>query len=62
MGRNIEIKAKLTEDQFERVRTAAGVLASRDPEVLLQTDTFFQCTSGRQKLPDRNQSFLYAIE
>jgi predicted adenylyl cyclase CyaB len=50
MGRNIEIKAKLTEDQFERVRKSAGVLADRDPEVLLQTDTFFQCTSGRLKL------------
>lgn len=50
MGRNIEIKAQLTEDQYECVRQVASELAGQDSELLSQTDTFFECTNGRLKL------------
>ena len=50
MGRNIEIKAKLSGDQYERIRQKSSELASHGPELLLQTDTFFECTKGRLKL------------
>ncbi len=50
MGRNIEIKAELKGNQFERVHRAASRLAGQAPEVLLQTDTFFYCSKGRLKL------------
>lgn len=50
MNRNVEIKAQLTESQFEQARQAASQLASSAPQQLIQTDTFFNCTHGRLKL------------
>ena len=50
MGRNIEIKASLTDDQFERIKKVAAELAGSESEILRQTDTFFNCVDGRLKL------------
>ena len=50
MAKNIEIKARVPSEQWETLRDAAQTLATSNPEILVQTDTFFQCQSGRLKL------------
>ncbi len=46
--RNIELKSKC--GNLELARDAAMRLGARDGGVLEQTDTYFQCTTGRLKL------------
>jgi len=48
VGRNVEIKAHLSEP--EEVRRRAAALADGPPELLEQDDTFFICPAGRLKL------------
>jgi adenylate cyclase class IV len=48
MGRNVEIKARAT--NFEKQRLAAEGLATAPGESLVQEDTFFDVTRGRLKL------------
>ena len=48
MGRNVEIKAKLSD--FRRQHGRAAALADAGPEVVCQEDTFFHCSTGRLKL------------
>ncbi len=47
-GRNIEIKARVSDPATVRKRVAA--LADRGPETLRQEDLFFPCRDGRLKL------------
>lgn len=49
MAQNIEIKAKLTDAQFEALFKKVSELVSQD-RVLLQTDTFFAVPNQRLKL------------
>lgn len=49
MNRNIEIKAELTVDQFDRIRGMVEELEIK-PERLEQRDTYFDVDSGRLKL------------
>jgi predicted adenylyl cyclase CyaB len=48
MGRNVEIKARMTDSA--RVYERAGAIADGPPEIILQEDTFFTCPLGRLKL------------
>jgi len=48
MPRNVEIKAKVS--GWERLVANVEVLADSGPEILDQTDTFYQVASGRLKL------------
>jgi predicted adenylyl cyclase CyaB len=48
VGRNVEIKARLT--QPDGVRRRVEALADGPPELLEQEDTFFACPEGRLKL------------
>jgi predicted adenylyl cyclase CyaB len=48
MGRNVEIKARATD--FEGQRLAAERLATAPGETLIQEDTFFNAAHGRLKL------------
>ncbi len=48
MPRNVEIKARARLPK--RLQELASALATRRPEHLDQTDTFFSCTKGRLKL------------
>ncbi len=48
MGRNVEIKAKARDLEYQR--TLADALADSGPHVFYQEDTFFNCTDGRLKL------------
>lgn len=48
MARNIEIKARVTDR--EQLLAAARAISDSGPEMLLQDDTFFSCTTGRLKL------------
>ncbi len=50
MASNIEIKARLLPEQAVRLRADALSRSSRAPEVLHQTDTFYNASSGRLKL------------
>ena len=49
MARNIEIKAKLTDDEFHRLVSDLGKLV-RQEALLIQTDTFFKTPNSRLKL------------
>jgi adenylate cyclase class IV len=48
VGRNVEIKARLTDSSSARSRAAA--IADGPPELIEQHDTFFCCPHGRLKL------------
>jgi predicted adenylyl cyclase CyaB len=48
MARNVEIKARIA-DAAALARKAESI-ADREPQVIVQDDTFFNCTSGRLKL------------
>ena len=48
MGRNVEIKAKVTE--LDQVRRLAEAMADERPSVSEQEDTFFRCRDGQLKL------------
>lgn len=50
MARNIEIKARVSDNDFKDVRTRASTLCHATPEVLQQKDTFFKIPRGRLKL------------
>jgi predicted adenylyl cyclase CyaB len=50
LARNIEIKARIQSDEFGTIRERALGLAPGPPEVLYQTDTFFNIPKGRLKL------------
>ena len=51
MPRNIEIKARLSEEQFKDVEERAKKFSEKGyPQQLKQEDTFFQCNKGRLKL------------
>ncbi len=50
MSRNIEVKARLTQEHFERIRQRAAELAQGPARILEQTDTFFFSPAGRLKL------------
>jgi adenylate cyclase class IV len=50
MARNIEIKARLSRKQALHLQTEALSRSSRAPEILHQTDTFYNVSSGRLKL------------
>jgi adenylate cyclase len=50
MASNIEIKARLSPEQAVRLRADALSRSSLAPEVLHQTDTFYNASSGRLKL------------
>ena len=47
-GRNIEIKARMTNP--ERISEKAHALSDSSPVTLIQTDTFYHCPNGRLKL------------
>ncbi len=60
MGRNVEIKAKARDLEYQR--TLADALADSGPQVFYQEDTFFNCTNGRLKLrsfPDGMGELIY---
>src|SRR5262245_12582663 len=48
MPRNVEIKARIA-DAATLARKAEAI-ADREPQVIIQDDTFFQCKTGRLKL------------
>lgn len=48
MAQNIEIKARL--DNFDETSRLARRLSNSGPEVIVQEDIFFRCSSGRLKL------------
>ena len=48
MGRNIEIKARVSD--LQAVEARAKRIADSGPTVILQEDTFFPCGEGRLKL------------
>jgi adenylate cyclase class IV len=49
--RNIEIKAKLTQKEFEeKVEIAKQLTGKTQPEILNQHDVFFKVPNGRLKL------------
>ena len=48
MGRNVEIKAKARDLEYQR--KLADALADSGPQVFYQEDTFFNCSVGRLKL------------
>lgn len=48
MGRNVEIKAKVND--LDRQRSLLESLTGALPQVILQEDTFFNCSAGRLKL------------
>lgn len=50
MAKNIEIKAKVPADHFDRIRKVAAELADQPMDVLEQTDTFFAVPQQRLKL------------
>lgn len=50
MARNVEIKARLSIQEFESAREISAQIASQGPEVIQQTDTYFDCRRGRLKL------------
>lgn len=50
MAENVEIKARLSPGRAAFVRSEALARASRPPEVLVQTDTFYAVPRGRLKL------------
>ncbi|MEL7499806.1 MAG: class IV adenylate cyclase [Planctomycetota bacterium] len=50
MAQNIEIKARLTQEQFDLIDEKGRELTESWPEVLRQKDTFFESKSGRLKL------------
>ena len=50
MASNIEIKARLLPEQAVRLRAEALSRSSHPPEVLHQSDTFYNVSSGRLKL------------
>jgi predicted adenylyl cyclase CyaB len=50
LGRNIEIKAKLPDSVFDKIKVVAAELATQPPEVLFQNDTFFEVPFDRLKL------------
>ena len=50
MGRNVEIKARLTQSAFERIKSLANDLRTEPHEVLQQRDTFFNASRDRLKL------------
>jgi predicted adenylyl cyclase CyaB len=50
MSNNIEIKARLSRKQALRLQAEALSHSSLPPEILHQTDTFFNAPSGRLKL------------
>ena len=48
MGRNVEIKARVSD--LDAMEKKAAALADSRPEVIAQDDTFFNCPTGRLKL------------
>lgn len=50
MCRNIEIKARLSAEQFDKISGLCESITNGPPEIIEQTDTFFNCQSGRLKL------------
>lgn len=50
MARNVEIKARLSAREFNSSKKIAAEIASAEPEVIDQTDTYFDCRQGRLKL------------
>jgi predicted adenylyl cyclase CyaB len=50
MPTNVEIKAKVRD--LSEIERRAKLIATRGPQVLHQTDTFFRCSNGRMKLRD----------
>ena len=49
--RNIEIKAKLTQQEFEeKLEIAKDLTGQTQPEILNQHDVFFKVPNGRLKL------------
>jgi predicted adenylyl cyclase CyaB len=50
MARNVEIKARLSINEFESAQKISARIASEGPEVIQQTDTYFDCRTGRLKL------------
>lgn len=48
MGRNVEIKARAKDFQYQH--KLAEALADSGPQVFYQEDTFFNCSAGRLKL------------
>ena len=58
--RNIEIKAKLTQKEFEeKVEIAKNLTGQTQPDILNQHDVFFKVPNGRLKL--RYEVRKYAI-
>ncbi|MEC9094396.1 MAG: class IV adenylate cyclase [Planctomycetota bacterium] len=49
MARNIEIKAKLSEEKYAQIESLARKIG-RGPETLIQLDTFFNTHDGRLKI------------
>jgi len=50
MAKNIEIKAKIPAEHFDRIRKVAEELADQPVDLLIQTDTFFAVPQQRLKL------------
>jgi len=50
MGRNVEIKARLSQAEFDRVMNLAGEITTEPHQVLFQCDTFFNTAVDRLKL------------
>ena len=50
MASNIEIKARLSPEQWRRIQKEALALSSVAPTILEQTDTFYTVPKGRLKL------------
>jgi predicted adenylyl cyclase CyaB len=50
MARNVEIKARVSEEQLEYIERSASARAAGPVEVLEQSDTFYTVPSGRLKL------------
>lgn len=52
--RNVEIKAKLTQKEFEEkmeiAKELTGITGKSQPEILNQHDVFFKVPNGRLKL------------
>jgi predicted adenylyl cyclase CyaB len=50
MASNVEIKARVSQDQYELVRAAALARSSSPAQILWQRDTFYRVSMGRLKL------------
>ena len=62
MGRNVEIKARVQDGAWARLRWRAAELADRSGEIIDQNDTFFNVRQGRLKLrefPDGSGELIF---